>query len=456
MCDDASHEILIQKLKQENVKLSIELSNIKKKCEELEKENRTLKGELNTLNSEFKDVKEEIKRSRFKPNKRRRKRSGRKPGFKGTSRKLPVDIHEEIDLELETCPDCNNPLKGKTLEKRKRVVEDIKPLKAHNKKYNLHRKWCVHCKKMVEPKPKDVLPNCRFGLFLMIFITYLKYGVRMPFNKISELLDKFYGIKVSGAGLVNSIQIMSEYFGPLYKQLKKDVRKVAKVGGDETGWRVDGKGCWLWVFISEKVVLFTIEKSRGGKVVKKTLGKNFKGILNSDFWSAYGILNCKKQKCLEHLKRDLKKLVRKTTVTEEELMFCKTLKRIIYDSIRIKERIKDPRVISRRKELLLQRTISLATKTYGSEGCRRLSERLIRHQNELFTFLDHDVNWHNNDSERPLRNSVVIRKISGGNRSKRGAKAHQIMMSVIETDKLQGVEFKEHAMNYLQGIISES
>jgi transposase len=410
---------------------------------------------LNKFYSEFNDVKKEFKRSKFKPNKKgRRKIPGRKPGFKGTSRKLPVEIHEEVDIELEVCPECNKPLEGKILEVRERIVEDIRPPKPYNKKYNLHRKWCKYCKKMVEPKPKDVLPNCRFGIFLMVFITYLKYGMRLPYNKISELLNKFYRIKISDGGLSNSIQIMADYFGPLYEQLKKDVRKAAKVGADETGWRINGKNHWLWVFISEKVVLFTIEKSRGGKVVKKTLGKNFKGILNSDFWSAYSVLNCKKQKCLEHLRRELKKLVQRTSVTEEELLFCKKLKRIIYDAIRIKERT-DPITIRWKKELLLKRTMNLATKTYESADCRRLSERLIRHKNELFTFMDHDVNWHNNNSERPIRPNTVIRKISGGNRSKRGANAHQTLMSVIETDKLQRIDFNQHAIDYLQGLISE-
>jgi transposase len=438
-------------LLKENRVLKDQIKVLKQKLSDVEKENQELRGQLNNLNTEFRDVKEEIKRTKFKPNnKGRSKGLGRKPGFKGVSRKLPVEIHEEIDLKLEKCPECNKPLKGKVLEVRERVVEGIKPPKAYNKKYNIHRKWCVNCKKMVEPKPKDVLPNCRFSIPLMIFITYLKYGMRMPFNKISELLDKFYGIKASEGGLANSIQIMSDYFGPLYDQLKRDVKKAVKIGGDETGWRIDGKNHWLWIFISEKVVLFTIEKSRGGKVVKKTLGKNFKGILNSDFWSAYAILDCKKQKCLEHLKRDLKKLGRKTNVTEEEMAFCKKLKRIVFDAIRLKEKVKDLIVIRWRKGLLLHRTINLATKTYESKDCRRLSERLIRHKDELFTFLEHNVNWHNNDSERPLRNSVIIRKISGGNRSKIGAKAYQVLMSIIETDNLQGVNFISHAMSYLQ------
>lgn len=43
----------------------------------------------------------------------------------------------------------------------------------------------------------------------------------------------------------------------------------------------------------------------------------------------------------------------------------------------------------------------------------------------------------------------MIRKISGGNRSERGAKVHEIMMSVMESYRLQGKDFF-HGMEYIQ------
>ncbi|MEM3064581.1 MAG: transposase [Candidatus Nitrosotenuis sp.] len=43
----------------------------------------------------------------------------------------------------------------------------------------------------------------------------------------------------------------------------------------------------------------------------------------------------------------------------------------------------------------------------------------------LFTFLDTEgVKCHNNDAERQIRPSVVIRKITYGNRSEEGAYAY--------------------------------
>jgi hypothetical protein len=49
---------------------------------------------------------------------------------------------------------------------------------------------------------------------------------------------------------------------------------------------------------------------------------------------------------------------------------------------------------------------------------RRLSKRLARHGNELFTFLDYPgIHFHNNHAEKSLRASALQRRITFGNRS---------------------------------------
>lgn len=56
----------------------------------------------------------------------------------------------------------------------------------------------------------------------------------------------------------------------------------------------------------------------------------------------------------------------------------------------------------------------------------------------MFTFLqDPAVAWNNNLAERMIRPNVIYRNRSFGNRSDRGAKAHGLMMSLIQTMKLQ-------------------
>ena len=425
-------------------------------------ENKDLKEENKFLKKLILELQEKIEEkfnpSFVKPNKKKRSRKmGRKSGFKGTSRKIPKEIDEEIVLDLDKCPDCNSQLSEKAVEVKERYVEDIQPPKRHVKKYLIKRKWCIKCEKIVYKQPDDVLPNCRFGIFFMIFITYLKYGLRLPYNKISEFLGKFYGIKVSEAGLSNSIQIMSGYFGLRYEELKKELRKQKKVNIDETGLRVNGKNHWLWDFIAENVALFKISDSRGSKVPKRVLGKNFNGIIGSDFWSAYSPLNWKKQKCLVHLLRDIKKLKEKKKVTEEEKIFCRKLKRIIKYAVNLRKKNIPVEVGRWRKELLIKRVEKLSLKIYQSGDCRRLSERIFRHKEELFTFLDNpEIDWNNNAAERGLRPSVVIRKISGGNRSKKGTRAHEVHMTIMETCKLRRIDYTDYSMNYLQSQLTKA
>jgi transposase len=64
---------------------------------------------------------------------------------------------------------------------------------------------------------------------------------------------------------------------------------------------------WLWIFCTQSVAYFSIQYSRGAKVLKEVLGETFEGAIASDFYSAYvsyskGI----QQFRLAHLIRDVK------------------------------------------------------------------------------------------------------------------------------------------------------
>jgi hypothetical protein len=68
----------------------------------------------------------------------------------------------------------------------------------------------------------------------------------------------------------------------------------------------------------------------------------------------------------------------------------------------------------------------------------------------MLTFLEiPSVDFHNNSAERIIRPFVVIRKISGGNDSRAGADAHEIMMSVLVTHTLKGQTFLEEGAKFM-------
>jgi len=89
---------------------------------------------------------------------------------------------------------------------------------------------------------------------------------------------------------------------------------------------------------------------------------------------------------------------------------------------------------------LYSRLDGLMTSSRKDKDVNRLVKRLIRHRNELFTFLEYrNVSPYNNHAEQQMRKPVITRKISQQNRSNRGAQAHAIFMSLFRSAELQGL-----------------
>ena len=78
-------------------------------------------------------------------------------------------------------------------------------------------------------------------------------------------------------------------------------------------------------------------------------------------------------------------------------------------------------------------------------------KRLRREIGHLFTFITHDIEYHNNSSERALRRFAEARKILYGSRTKDGARRTKILMSVYATCEMRGVNFYQFARDYLAG-----
>jgi hypothetical protein len=131
--------------------------------------------------------------------------------------------------------------------------------------------------------------------------------------------------------------------------------------------------------------------------------------------------------------------------------FRKKLRRILRNAIRMADE-RDPGERLRARARFEARVDALIASYSSSteKNCARLVKRLRREKGMLFTFLEEDgVAWNNNAAERALRPSVVIRKITYGNQSDEGARAHAVLMSIKETCSLRKENFFEYAMGYL-------
>ena len=194
---------------------------------------------------------------------------------------------------------------------------------------------------------------------------------------------------------------------------------------DETGWRMDGRNWWLWVFATTTGTQYVIEDTRGKGVPERLLGEKENRVIISDGYAAYQNLPGDKQQCWVHLLRAAK-LHSPQLYGDLVVLYKKLLLEL------------EKPIPKRNREQLKKEFIALMGKKYSDPTVEKVKGRMKRHAPHLFTCLDYEgVLPENNTAERAIRPQVVMRKIFGGSRSLAGARAHQVNNSVIETLRKQ-------------------
>lgn len=422
----------------------------------LREENQALRARLSRLEAELSRLKKENEKLRarikgdppppVKPARRQGKKPGRKPGHPPANRPLPAKVDEERTLTLDHCPHCGIPLSGPVAE-RVRYVEDILPPRAHVTRYRIQRYFCPQCRKLVEATPTDVLPGHRLGIGLMAQVVWLREELRLSVNLIQTYLERA-GVSVSQGEIERITSEVAQELGPLYRSYREALRGGEAVNLDETGLRVEGENSWLWVGVrkSPATAAFQIHRRRNSQVVAGLLGEGFSGVVGCDFYPAYNVREGKKQRCWAHLLRATGKLE-----GEEGRRLHRELKRIWNEASRW---VAEERQRAARWE---EQVAELARREWEDPGCRRIAKRLIKHVGELFTFVAcPGVDGTNNVAERALRPYVVKRKISGGHRSWAGARKHEVLMSVLETCRLRGLDFLATVTSALQAAVASA
>lgn len=374
------------------------------------------------------------------------KKRGAPVGHKGWYRNVPEHIDVIENVVLDACPMCGNKDISECSEVEEHVQEDIILPKVKTTKYRKHHFWCGRCKKVVSGKGSDETPNSYIGPQAKSVAAFLKYVVKVSNRDIQQIFKELCGLTIVPSSIPGFNNQARKKCVPLYEALLKEIKKAPYIHADETGCPVDGQNWWDWVFATSKICLHIIHKSRGQKVVEQILGKKYGGILLSDFLSAYNKIEAKaKQRCLIHLLRDLKKILACTSQEDSSHIYCQRLKDIIQKAIDLSEKYNEDtisnRQFSKQKKHIHDSMEDLQFPDPQKSGIMRIAKRLARHKNELFTFLDYKgLPYHNNFAERMIRPSVLLRKITFGHRSDNGIRNHSVLMSILQTGKLNAKE----------------
>jgi len=451
----------VERLRKENAILKDKLERVIQEKKEIIQEKNEIIQEKKKVEEEFEEFKamhnktvENLRKAmKIKADKKRKaKPLGAPKGHKGYARHIPEIIDNIKQLNPIKCPDCNTKL-GKTQEIRHRHITDIKIIsKPKTIRYDIHRKYCTKCKKIVEKPVPNVLPYARFGLNLMLLIMFLKLGLRLPGGKIVDYLLTMHNIKISGSEIFVVLKQLKNAFGDYYKTLEKMVKLARVKHSDTTGWRVNGKNYHVWVFIATGVVLYKIKKRNNHKAGLAVFGRKQQGnILVVDRHSALRKLGEEAgfliQFCWSHIIKNSKDLARDFGADGKYVH--RKLKQIYAFANSLDHRGNEDHI-----ECLKTGIFQLTQRRYKSTTVRKFVNTLFyKDINTLFRFVtDPEVDSTNNISERELREIVIIRKISNGSRSRRGANATALLLSIIQTLRMN----KENVLEGLQSILKNT
>lgn len=420
-----------------------DLNRLREENDLLREENRLLKLRI-----------EELQEKVFKKNKQKHeeddddkpvpppKKRGAPQGHPGKTRPVPDHFDEHVDVELTQCPECGGKDLGACNRHEDHYQEDIVLPPVKVTRFRHHFYWCPHCRKVVYGTGEGELPGSYIGSVAKSLASFLHYQLKVPYRKIRMLFRDLFHLDFTPGAAPGFDRQLRCRGAPIYKDMLENLPAQRYVHADETGWRNEGINHWLWCFVAKGYVLYRIDRSRSGKVVTAVMGKRYNGTLISDFLGAYNRIRCRKQRCLVHLLRLIKKWMIRFAGDRKRRKYFENFKALVKSICRLSDQYAKGRpknFIVRRADLTarLRRTLNMRLDHPRAD---KFIRKLAAKRNQLVACLDSpDICAHNNIAERLLRDNVIMRKVTFGNRSlgDNGQRNHEVITSLIQTARLQ-------------------
>jgi len=246
----------------------------------------------------------------------RRKRVNNKGSRRWQNRDLRVTHRTEITATR--CPVCGSkrivPLAPKQRPKdlqrrRKRAIDLVITPGAIRRKVIEFRTVayrCESCQKCFTPERYDRLTRYCHGL--MSWFAYQHITHRLGVRSLAALFYETFGVRVNFWEFTDFRHLLVHKYRKTYKMLLAQLIAGSVLYVDETEIKLKDGGGYVWVFASPSATIYIFRRSREGDFLRQML-KDFKGVLVSDFYSAYDGLPCLQQRCLIHLMRDMNRAI---------------------------------------------------------------------------------------------------------------------------------------------------
>jgi predicted RecB family nuclease len=373
-----------------------------------------------------------------------------------------VSINKKLIInKARVCPRCmSKKLKTAINRKhKKKIVLDLLFFKGGIKRWNIEYtaqyQNCQDCNKVFLPK-RYLDIRGKYGHNLISWIIYQGIEIQVPKRKIDATLEDVFqrNYKIHFDDLSEkAIKLYSKTYDLLRKQLLYG--DILHVDETKVNLRI-GKG-YVWIFSNMNTVYYLFRQDRTTEFLKDFL-KDFKGVLISDFYKGYDYLDCKHQKCLIHLMRDVNNLLFKNQQDEGIKLIANNFGKLLRSIIGTIDKygLKTWHLAKHKKDVNSFYN-DLENITTENAEIQTLINRFLKYRDSLFTFLNLDgIPWNNNNAEHGFTHFAIYRKQANGLFTTESIERYLCFLSIYQTCNYRNLSFlhfllsKEKDIEYYQ------
>src|SRR6266436_905346 len=253
-----------------------------------------------------------------KPNRAERRAAKKRKGRPGVFRALAPNPDRIIESVAVRCPHCEHaltpaeqagfhagacPRAGRRPDPGDHI--ELPPIRPVITRIHRHRGICPSCRRgFSAPPPAGMPPGSPFGPELVALIVHLHVTQAIGFERLVQLLDEVFGIRISEGAIANMLARAGTPLTAAAETTATAVRSSQVVASDETSARVEGKNWWQWVLLSSTAVHHLIADNRSATVLTDFLGDAKPDVWVADRYAAQAGHGKERQLCLAHLLRD--------------------------------------------------------------------------------------------------------------------------------------------------------
>ncbi len=311
-----------------------------------------------------------------------------------------------------------------------------------------YQRYTCICRQCGETQTADwsaaLVPGQDLGIRLQAFLGWINNYGHLPYEKQQELLWELGKVEIGVGTIVNTNERIDSAVAQSINLLKEWIQQTQpNIHADETPWIVKGVKEWLWIFANTDFALFHAADTRSRAELESILGSSYDAVLSSDDYSAYNGYDVKaQQKCLAHLRRHCKKLIKLPGLNNQEigLKFINLIDEAFENYALFQQTQNLLGFLSWASEFKAKVESSIS-EWIGKAGreAGKLLRSLQQKAHQWWYFLDHpEIPPDNNLAERTLRLAVTKRKVSGGSRSMDRFQDTANLLTVIQTCRRQG------------------